>query len=165
MVVFNQLNYIRATDIGYNRNQVLVINGTSVLGDQAVTFKNELLGITGVQNATITGFLPTDYDRSNNAFFTSPALDPKSAISMQIWNVDENYIPTLGMKILDGRNFSPQFPTDSTGIIINEAAAKFLNSKETLNKKLYSISDFKSKKTNGIPYCRHCKEFQFQFPA
>lgn len=161
MVVYNQLNYIRATDIGYNRNQVLVINGTSVLGDQAATFKNELLGIAGVQNATITGFLPTDYERSNNAFFTSPALDPKSAISMQIWNVDENYIPTLGMKVLDGRNFSPQFPTDSTGIIINEAAAKFLNSKEILNRKLYIITDFKSKKTMEFHVVGVVKNFNF----
>jgi putative ABC transport system permease protein len=161
MVVFNQLNYIRATDVGYNRNQVLVINGTSVLGDQAVTFKNELLGITGIQNATITGYLPTNYDRSNNAFFTSPALDPKSAVSMQIWSVDENYIPTLGMKVLDGRNFSLQFPTDSTGIIINEAAAKFLNSKEILNKKLYSIADFKTKRTNEYHIIGVVKNFNF----
>ncbi len=161
MVVFNQLNYIRATDVGYNRNQVLVINGTNVLGDQAVTFKNELLGITGVQNATITGYLPTDYERSSNAFFTSTALDPKSAISMQIWTVDENYIPTLGMKMLDGRNFSTQFPTDSTGIIINEAAAKFLNTKETLNRKLYTISDFKSKKTNEFHVIGVVKDFNF----
>ncbi len=162
MVIFNQLNYIRAKDIGYNRNQVLIINGTNVLGDQAATFKNELLGITGIQNATISGYLPTNYDRSNNAFFTSPALDPKSAISMQIWNVDENYIPTLGMKVLDGRNFSLQFPTDSTGIIINEAAAKFLNSKEILNKKLYSITDFKSKKTNEFHIIGVVKNFNFK---
>ncbi len=162
MVVFNQLNYIRATDVGYNRNQVLVINGTNVLGDQAITFKNELLGITGIQNATITGFLPTNYDRSNDAFFTSPALDPKSAISMQIWSVDENYIPTLGMKMLEGRNFSPQFLTDSMGIVINEAAAKFLNTTETLNKKLYSISDFKSKKTNEFHIIGIVKNFNFK---
>jgi putative ABC transport system permease protein len=148
IVIYNQLNYIREKDIGYNRNQVLVINGTSVLGDQAVTFKNELLQISGVQSATLTGYLPTDYNRSNDAFFTSPALDPKSAISMQIWNVDENYIPTLGMKLTDGRNFSLQYPTDSSGIIINEAAAKFLHVKEVLNKKLYSIADLKSKKQN-----------------
>ncbi|HEV3225085.1 MAG TPA: ABC transporter permease [Puia sp.] len=146
IVIFNQLNYIRAKDIGYNRNQVLVINGTYVLGNQATTFKNELLQISGIQRATLTGFLPSDdNNRSNDAFFTSPALDPKSAISMQIWNVDEDYIPTLGMKIIEGRNFSLQYPTDSTGIIINEAAVKFLNAKDILNKKLYEINDLKSK--------------------
>jgi putative ABC transport system permease protein len=161
IVIFNQLNYIRARDIGFNRNQVLVINGTEALGDKAVTFENELSGIPGVQNVTMTGFLPTNYDRNNNAFFTSPALDPKSAISMQIWSVDENYIPTLGMKLTDGRNFSKEYLTDSTGIIINEAAAKFINTKDILNKKLYNITDFKTKQINEFHVVGVVKNFNF----
>ena len=161
IVIYNQLNYIRQKDVGYNRNQVLVINGTNVLGDKSATFKNELLQISGVQSATLSGYLPTDYNRSNDAFFTSPALDPKSAISMQIWNVDENYIPTLGMKLIDGRNFSLQYPTDSTGIIVNEAAAKFLNVKNVLNKNLYSIADFKSKRLNEYHIVGVVRNFNF----
>src|SRR5690606_7209382 len=42
------------------------------------------------------------------------------------YHVDENYIPTLGMKIVNGRNFSKQFPTDSSAIILNETAARAL---------------------------------------
>jgi putative ABC transport system permease protein len=161
IVIYNQLNYIREKDIGYNRNQVLVINGTNVLGDQAATFKNELLQISGIKSATLTGYLPTNFNRSNDAFFTSPALDPKSAISMQIWNVDENYIPTLGMKLIDGRNFSLQYPTDSTGIIINEAAAKFLNTKNVMNKNLYEINDLKTKKLNEYHIIGVIRNFNF----
>ncbi|MEP6950767.1 MAG: ABC transporter permease [Ginsengibacter sp.] len=161
VVIYNQLNYIRAKDIGFNRNQVLVINNTDALGDQAKTFRNELLQISGVQKATMTGYLPTDYDRSNDAFFTSPALDPKSAIAMQVWEVDENYIPTLDMKLLEGRNFSLQFLTDSTGIIINEAAAKFLATKDLLNKKIYRIADLKTKKLDEYHIIGVIKNFNF----
>lgn len=161
IVIFNQLNYIRAKDIGFNRNQVLVINQTYTLGDKATTFKNELSSIPGVLGVTMTSYLPTNFYRNNNAFFTSPALDPKSAISMQMWDVDENYIPTLGMKIMEGRNFSQQYLTDSTGIIINEAAAKFLNTKDLLNKKLYSITDFKTKQLNEFHIVGVVKNFNF----
>ncbi len=161
VVIYNQLNYIRTKDIGFNRDQVLVINNTNALGDQAATFRNELLQIGGVQNATMTGFLPTDFNRSNDAFFTSPALDPKSAISMQIWNVDENYIPTLDMKVLQGRNFSRQFPTDSTAIIINEAAANFLGGKDLLNKKVYQIKDIKTKQLDAYHIVGVVKNFNF----
>lgn len=162
IVIFNQLNYIRAKDIGYNRNQVLVINGTYVLGEQATTFKNELLQISGIKRATLTGFLPTtDFDRNNDAFFTSPALDPKTAVSMQIWNVDEDYIPTLEIKFVQGRNFSLQYPTDSTGIIINEAAAKFLNIKDIQNKKLYEVDDIKTKKLNEFHIIGVIRNFNF----
>jgi len=97
-----------------------VINNTDELKDQALTFKNELLQISGVQNATMSGYLPVNFNRSNDAFFTSPALDKKSAMSMQQWGVDENYVPTLEIKILRGRNFSTQFPTDSTGILLTK---------------------------------------------
>jgi putative ABC transport system permease protein len=145
VVIYNQLNYIHKKDVGFNRNQVLTINHTSALGNQAVTFRNELLQISGVQNATMSGYLPVNYNRNNNSYFNSPALDPKTGISMQSWTVDENYISTLGIKILQGRNFSSQFATDSTAIIINEAAANFLATKDLLNKKLYTLNDIQAK--------------------
>jgi putative ABC transport system permease protein len=145
VVIYNQLNYIHKKDVGFNRNQVLTINHTDALGSQAVTFRNELLQISGVQNATMSGFLPVNYNRNNNAYFTSPALDPKTGMSMQNWTVDENYISTLGIKVLQGRNFSSQFATDSTAIIINEAAANFLATKDLLNKKIYTLNDIQAK--------------------
>jgi len=161
MVIYNQLNYIRSKDIGFNRNQVLVINNTDVLGNQATTFRNELMQISGVQDATMTGYLPTNLNRSNSAFFTSPAIDPKSAISMQIWNVDENYIPTLDMKMLEGRNFSSRFPTDSSAIIINDAAAIFLGVKDPINKKLYNPAYIKQGNLQEFHIIGVVKNFNF----
>ncbi|HVX25706.1 MAG TPA: ABC transporter permease [Parafilimonas sp.] len=161
VVIYNQLNYIHSKDIGFNRSQVLTINHTDALRDQAVTFRNELQQVSGVQSATMSGYLPVNYSRSNDAFFTSPALDSKTAISMQNWVVDENYIPTLDIKILQGRNFSTQFPTDSTGIIINEAAAKFLAIKDVLNKKLYEIKDINAKTLDEWHVIGVIKNFNF----
>jgi len=161
VVIYTQLNYIRSKDIGFNRKQVLVLNSTDALRDQATTFKNELLQISGVENATLSGFLPVNYNRSNDALFTTPALDQKTAMSSQVWPVDDNYIPTLNMKVIQGRNFSPQFPTDSTAIIINEAAAKFLNTKEILDKKLYRIQDIQTKKVDVLHVIGVVKDFNF----
>ena len=161
VVIYNQLNYIRNKNIGFNRKQVLVIKNTNALKDQATTFKNELLQISGVQNATMTGYLPVEGDRGNGTLFTSPALDQTSAISMQAWIVDENYVPTLDIKFLRGRNFSPQFPTDSNAIIINEAAAKFLGIKDILNRKLYNIEDIKTRKLAEYHIIGVIKDFNF----
>ncbi|HXL56334.1 MAG TPA: FtsX-like permease family protein, partial [Chitinophagaceae bacterium] len=161
VVIYNQLNYIHNKDIGFNRNQVLVINNADALKTQVTTFKNQLLQISGVQNATMSGYLPVNFNRSNDAFFTSPALDQSTAMSMQNWTVDENYIPALDIKILQGRNFSPQFPTDSTGIVINEAAAKFLATKNLLNKKLYEIKDINTKALSEYHVIGVIKNFNF----
>jgi putative ABC transport system permease protein len=161
VVIYNQLNYIHNKDLGFNRNQVLVIQHTDALRDHGTTFRSELLQISGVQNATMSGFLPVNYNRSNDAFFTSASLDQSSAMSMQNWAVDENYIPTLDLKIVQGRNFSPQFPTDSTALIINEAAAKFLATKDILDKKLYEIKDIKTKELHVYHIIGVIKNFHF----
>jgi len=161
IVIYSQLTYIRNKDIGFNRNQVLVLHGTDALNDQAQSFRNELLGISGVVNATLTDYLPVNGSRGNNTYFPTASLDPKTGISMQQWKIDENYIPTLNIGILEGRNFSPKFPTDSTGIIINEAAAKFLSSKEILNQKLYRIEDPQTKRLTQIHVVGVVKNFNF----
>jgi putative ABC transport system permease protein len=161
VVIYNQLNYIHKKDIGFNRNQVMTINHTDALGSQAMTFRNELLQVSGIQNATMSGYLPVNYSRSNNAYFTSPTLDPKTGISMQSWTVDENYISTLGIKLLQGRNFSSQFVTDSTAIIINEAAANFLATKDLQNKKLYTINDIQTKSLLEYHIIGVVKNFNF----
>jgi len=161
IVIYNQLNYIHNKDIGFNRNQVVIINHANTLGNQTETFKNELLQISGVQGATISGYLPVNYNRNSSSYFTSTTLDPGSAINVQAWTVDENYIPTLGLKITEGRNFSQQFPTDSTGIIINEAAAKFLATKDLLNKKIYTLDDIKTKKLLDYHIIGVIKDFNF----
>jgi putative ABC transport system permease protein len=145
VVIYSQLSYIHNRDIGFDRSRIITINNTSALGDQAKTFKNELLQISGIQNATMSGFLPVNYNRNNNVFFPSASLVASTGMTMEIWPIDENYVPTLDIKILQGRNFSPQYLTDSTALIINEAAAKFLGGKTLLNKKLYSINDIQTK--------------------
>jgi putative ABC transport system permease protein len=161
IVIYNQLSFIRNRDIGFNRSQVLVLHGTDVLNEKAESFKNELMGISGVTNATISGFLPVNGFRGKNTLFPSSSLDPKTGISLEQWSVDENYIPTLDIKVLEGRNYSKQFPTDSNAIIINEAAAKFLGAKDLLNRKLYRIDDVSSKKMSELHIIGVIKNFNF----
>lgn len=146
LVIYNQLTYIRNKDIGLNKEHVLIIQQTNVLKTEAVIFKNKLLGMSAIGNATMTGYMPVNGDRSSDAFFTSPTLDTKTSILMQKWKVDENYIPTFGIKMISGRNFSNDFASDSNAVIINEAASKLLGTSEVLNKKLYRITDMETKR-------------------
>ncbi|MFZ1799213.1 MAG: ABC transporter permease [Chitinophagaceae bacterium] len=144
LVIYTQLNFIRNKDIGYNRSQVLIIKNTDALGKDAKVFKEEALKLSGVENATMTGYLPTANWRSDSPLFPEPTMDMKNAVSTQMWRVDENYIPTLGMKMAQGRNFSKDFTTDTSAIIINEAFAKLIGFKDALNKPLYYMNNFPS---------------------
>src|SRR6185312_10281829 len=161
LVIYVQLNYIRNKDIGFNRSHVLIIKNTNALGNQAKVFENEVKKISGVENATMTGYLPTAGWRSDSPLFPDATADTKNAVSTQIWRVDENYIPTLGMKMIEGRNFSPDFPTDSSAIIINEAAAKLFAIKDPLNKPLYYMNSFPKKELTQYHIIGIVKNFNF----
>ncbi|MEO6540516.1 MAG: ABC transporter permease, partial [Ferruginibacter sp.] len=137
LIIYRQLRYMLNKDIGYNKDQLLVIQNTASLKEKINPFKNELLRISGVINATVTGYLPIKGSRNSSALFTSPAMDQKSSVIAQKWVVDQNYLPTLGIKMAEGRNLSPDFPTDSNAVLVNEVAAQRLGKANLLNKKIY----------------------------
>ena len=161
VVIYNQLQFIRSKNLGFDREHVLVIKNTYSLGDQAKSFKNELLNIPGIQQVTMTGYLPTGDYRNDSPLFPDATLDQKKAVSMQNWYVDENYIPTLQMQMVKGRNFSSEMLTDSSAIIINESAAKLLNFDDPLNKTLYYITSLKEKSLKEYHIIGVLKDFNF----
>lgn len=145
LVIYRQLHYIRNKEVGFNRDQVLVIHNTWSLGQDGTTnLRKDLLTLAGATDATITGDLPTlggDQYRQPS-WFGDASLDVKKAIFLTTLKVDDHYVPTLGMQIVKGRNFDlAHFPTDSTGLILNEAAVAMLGVKDPLNLILYNRAD------------------------
>lgn len=140
VVIYKQLNYIQTTSLGFNKDQVLIINGVGTLNNEkSVAFKNEVLKIPGVTIGTLSSYLPVASSRSDNTYSKESVMDAKNALSMQTWVVDYDYVKTMGMQIIKGRNFSKDFGTDSSGIILNEAAVKVLGYDDPIGKKVYSI--------------------------
>lgn len=139
IIVYNQLNFIQSKNLGYNKEEVLIINGTYALNQNVDAFKNEILQMKGVTSGTLSGFIPvTASSRSDNIFSKEAVQNAESSLRMQIWKIDYDYLNTFGMKLVKGRNFSPDFGSDSTGIIINEAAAKLLGYENPIGEKIYN---------------------------
>jgi putative ABC transport system permease protein len=162
LVIYNQLKYIQNKDLGYNRNQVLTVWDLNVLGNRAKAFKQEIKQLSGVQNATMTIALPTADFWSSSAIFKNPVADQKNSVITQEWTVDEDYIPTLDMKMRTGRNFSKDMPTDSTAVIINEATAKMLGYKNPINQLLYYPQNSKASVLKPYHIIGIMKDFNFQ---
>lgn len=126
IVVYQQLNFIQSKDLGFSKNQVLIVEDVFATGDKAQAFKEEVQQLGQVSNVSISGFLPTPSYRSNTSFFIEGSTDQENTINMQIWNVDMDYIPTLDMELVAGRDFNERFVSDSTAMILNESAVVIL---------------------------------------
>lgn len=148
-VIFRQLNYIQTKTLGFDKDKVLIINDAYVLDKQVNAFKNEILQLPDVQNGTITSYLPTPSSRSDHTFFPVGQMQQDKAINMQFWSVDNDFVSTLDLKMKSGRAFNKDFPSDSTGIIINESAAKILGYADPVGKKIFSQNE-KDKKDYTI---------------
>ncbi|GAA3926053.1 FtsX-like permease family protein [Chitinophaga oryziterrae] len=139
LVIYSQLNYIRNKKLGYKREQVLVLGNTASLWTHAQTFKEEILHIPGVEAVTMAGSMPTSTSLNTGIFSKDAAASEGQVLGLTQWSVDADYIPTLGMEMAKGRNFSPKLSTDSQTVIINETAARLLGfTKDPLNKVLYN---------------------------
>ncbi|WP_299287214.1 ABC transporter permease [uncultured Mucilaginibacter sp.] len=152
LVIYNQLNYIRNKNLGYNREQVLVLKNIYSLGNYAQIFKNEVLQIPGVISGARASALPTSSEQNfnQNAFSKDASMSAAETVTLADWSVDTDYIPTLGMQMAAGRNFSAQMPTDSNSLIINETAARLLGYKNPLQEKLYDSNQNNTTNTRQI---------------
>lgn len=138
IVVYRQLHYMQNRNIGFVKDQVLIINQTGALGNHATAFKEAVLKMPGIRQGTFSGYLPVSGAfRRDNTYSTEPVMTSNNGFSMQNWSVDEDYIATLGMKLLQGRNFSRDFGSDSTAVVINEAAARYMGQGNPIGKYLY----------------------------
>lgn len=121
-VVFQQMQFIRNKKLGYDKEQVIVIP-TWDLGKHTEAFRQKLTGDSRVANVSLSGYVPAGPSDNNN-YMVNPDGEVDRMVKTLRYDVDYNYIPTLSMEMARGRNFSKDFGTDSTGMIINETAAK-----------------------------------------
>ncbi len=161
LVIYNQLKYIQNKDLGYKREQVLLIQHVYNIGKQTPVFKKEVKKLPGVLNATLSGFLPTGGESNSSTLFEDHSMDMKKALTTQIWQVDADYIPTLGMKIVSGRNFSTQMATDTSAVIVNETAAKMIGATDLVNKQLFYPTDAYVKVIKPVHIIGVVKDFNF----
>lgn len=116
MFIYNQFEYLTSEDLGYNDKNLLVLHvGQDRNTTLLKTFKDQLSQISGVENVAMrqNGFWGTN--SKANGFDIPVAFD----------HIDESYLPTMGIDLVEGRNFSTDFPADSTNsILVNEAYIK-----------------------------------------
>jgi len=137
MVIYRQVQYILTKNAGFDKDQVVIIQGTGTINKSIKSFKSELRQLSSVKNATISDYLPIKGTKRNgNSFWNEGRNKIDQSVGFQVWITDPDYMKTLGMKLLEGRNFSENIASDSAGIIINQTAAKELGLKDPVGKRI-----------------------------
>jgi putative ABC transport system permease protein len=141
MVIYNQMHYILNQKVGYDKDQVVIVQGANTLGDKNVkSFKNELQKLASVKSVSISDYLPiyAGTKRNSGPFFIDGRSRLDADVQGQFWQIDDTYLKTLGMKLVEGRNFSYDMSDDTAGktIIINQTLAKRLNLKKTIGARI-----------------------------
>jgi len=137
LIIYRQFGYIVNKKLGFDKEQVLLLHGADTMGDQVISFKNELLKLPDVKSVSISDYLPiVGTKRNGNGFWNEGKRTTEAPVGGQFWQVDNDYINTMGMNIVKGRNFSVDMPTDSHAAIINQTLAKELGLVDPIGRKI-----------------------------
>ena len=123
IVVQRQLHYLQNNRLGMDLNNVMHLSLRGETNEKYDVFKNELLNNPQVQSISRSNSLPF-YFGSNSGGFEWEGKDTEDDILIGFAFMDEDYLETLDMKLLDGRFFSSDIQSDTAAIVINETAAK-----------------------------------------
>ena len=127
IVIYRQMDYILNRKPGFDKEQVLLIQGANTLGGQVNAFKQRLQQLPHVVSVSVSDYLPVaGTHRNGNSFWKEGKMREEEAVSGQFWRIDHDYIKTMGMRIVAGRDFSAAMPTDSQAVIINQTLAREL---------------------------------------
>jgi putative ABC transport system permease protein len=135
LFVYRQLEYVSNKKLGFNKEHVLIIpmRGQQMF-DKAELFKTELRNLSFVTGITSSRFVPgRDMDGSG---FIPEGYDENNPVIIFNNEVDPDFVRTMQMDIVRGRDFSREYSTDTASAIINETLARKLGWEEPINKKI-----------------------------
>lgn len=157
VIMYRQMNFVTSKDLGYNKEQVLVIptqTGWNKKADELV----ERFRVRAQQEPAVISVSGTSTSFSKGYSRYGYKIDGENK-SAYVYSADPYYIPTLDLKLAMGRNFDANIPSDSNAIIVNEALVRDMKWKDPLNEYLNYNEDSTSR---GAKVIGVLKDFHFQ---
>ena len=129
-IVFEQLRFMEHKSLGFNKDHVITLANNAGLNDKYESFKTQLLDNPGIKAITRSSRIPSGrlLDNMGSQIDRGDSLTPTQA-DIKFVVADEDFIPTYGVGMIQGRNFSKSYGMDTSAFLINEAAVKVLGLK------------------------------------
>jgi len=124
MIMNRQIKYMLNKDVGFNKEQLIVIERADVIGNKMRSFKENVKSIPGVISISSSTAIPGR--TNNNMGFMMEGRKDETFLMTTSW-VDYNFLDTYGMKLQSGRSFNESFTTDNRACILNESSVRNFN--------------------------------------
>jgi putative ABC transport system permease protein len=154
IVIMSQVDYLKTKPLGYDKDQVMLINNIDYLSASRSTIRQELERLPGVEEVSIAGYVPSgprDFDRNAMQDLTK---DEPETFRVTHVGVDEHFLDAMQMKLMSGRNFSETFGDESSNVIINSAMSRAfgwdLGSGEALGKTVTDVDQKRNFTVVGV---------------
>jgi putative ABC transport system permease protein len=157
MIMYRQINYMLNKDVGFNKEQLIVINRAEALGKKMKSFKELVKNIPGVVNISSSTAVP-GRTNNNNGYMMEGRKD--ETFLMVTAYVDNNFLDTYGMTLASGRTFNESFASDKDACVINESAMKDFRITDIDKTRFIEPRD--SGKMNYLPVIGVVKNFNFE---
>ena len=157
MIMYSQIKYMLNKDVGFNKQQLIVINRAEALWGKMKSFKETVKNIPGVVNISSSTAIP-GRTNNNNGYLIEGRKD--ETFLMTTSYVDYNFLETYGMTLVSGRSFNESFTSDKDACIVNESAIK--NFKITDPDKTRIMEPQDSGKVRYLPVIGVVKNFNYE---
>lgn len=158
LIMQKQLTYMINKDLGFEKENIMVIRRAEALRGQVNTFKEELKQIPGVLSVSASTAVPGR--NNNNNGYTMPGRPEESFLMQTNW-VDYDFLETFGMELSSGRFFDPEYGTDPEACLINDRAARNFMIDEPLQAR-FSGGSMHTDGVSILPVIGTIKDFHFE---
>jgi len=134
IIIYQQIQFVKARDLGYIQENLITVDYNDDISKNFKSIKAELLR-TGVVNS-VTRSNSAITEISSNNFLGWPGKSEERKVIFTTIACDYDYLKTMGVRILDGRDFSEEFKSDSMGIVVNKAGIDLMNLKDPIGVQL-----------------------------
>jgi len=159
VVVNRQLTFMQKKETGFEKENVLVVHRSDVLGRQIDAFKEEITQHSNVISAAYSTHVPSGGFYGNAHWLEGRGSD--DIFTLATYRTSYDFDKTLDLELVQGRFFSRDMPTDSVGIVVNEAAIKVLGIDDPLNTRFFQPS-YVGNPDEFMPIIGVVKDFHFE---
>ncbi|MCF0051572.1 ABC transporter permease [Dyadobacter sp. LJ53] len=137
LTVSKQMQYLRTKNLGLDRDNViyLPLEGNVTKPEKMEAFRQEVMRQPSVASASVTAMLPVNI-QATSGDLTWPGKDPNLETTVTAMTVGADFIKTMNIKLVDGRDFRPGSAADSSAYLINEATARLMGEKNPVGKEI-----------------------------